>query len=215
MVKDKCLIAFVLDRSGSMAQVKPDVIGGFNQFVTDQLAVPGEAEMYLVQFDNQYEVVFENFPLKDVPKMDDKTFVPRGTTALWDAVGRTIDDIGKILDKADDNRKPEKVMLVVFTDGHENASHEYTAKQVADRVTHQQSKYGWEVIFLGAGIDAWAVGGQLGISKDLCFNVARTGAGVQAAYHTASLHTTRYRTGNNPDDINWSNKEKGEGSNAV
>lgn len=193
--ENKCLIVFVLDRSGSMEMVRDDTIGGFNSFIQGQKEVPGEAEVYMAQFDNRYEVVHENVQIDKVPELTGVTFKPRGTTALYDAVGKTIDEIGGILANTPEEDKPEKVMFCILTDGYENASEKYNADQVKERIHHQEQKYGWMFNFLAAGVDAWAIGGGMGIDKDLCFNVARTGNGIRSAYATASLNTTSYRTG--------------------
>lgn len=153
MKKGFTRIAVVLDRSGSMSAVREATIDGFNEFVNGQRQAPGEASLLLTQFDHEYETVFDK-PLADVPKLDSKTYVPRGSTALHDAIGRTINELGKQLETAPEGERPEHVVLVILTDGHENASHEFTRDKIAEMVTHQREKYQWNFIFLGANQDA-------------------------------------------------------------
>ncbi len=204
--KNLCEIVVILDRSGSMESVRQDAIGGFNTFMDDQKQVDGEARVTLVQFDNEYETVFENTPIHELPTMDENTFVPRGTTALLYAVGRTIDEVGKRLDATPEDGKPEKVMVAILTDGFENASHNmkpsYDNDKIKQMIDHQKSKYGWEFIFLAAGVDAWSQGGLMGIPKADCFTVAANAQGIQSAYTSMSVRTTAYRKG---DKAGWSN----------
>jgi len=191
--KDFAEIVCVIDRSGSMEAIRTDAIGGFNTFVEEQRKVPGEAAITFTQFDTEYEVVYTNKPLADVPALDASTYVPRGMTALLDAIGRTINDLGARLEKTDENDRPEKVIFIILTDGHENASHEFTRDKVFEMITHQKEKYGWEFIFLAAGQDAIATGMGLGIDAKDAVNFAATGKGVRAAYSSMSDMTASRR----------------------
>jgi len=205
--KNLCEIVVILDRSGSMEGVRQDAIGGFNTFMDDQKKVEGEARVTLVQFDNEYETVFENLPINEIPVMDHNTFVPRGTTALLYAVGRTIDEVGKRLDGLVEESKPEKVMVAILTDGYENASHHMTPSydnhKIKKMIELQKSQYNWDFIFLAAGVDAWAIGGAMGIPKQDTMSVAHNAAGIQSAYTSMSVRTTAYRKGE--ADPDWQN----------
>lgn len=152
---DKTLtqIAVVLDRSGSMGSVVKPTIDNFNKFVEQQRATPGRARLRLVQFDHEYNFLYDK-PLEQVEKLTTATFVPRGSTALFDAIGRTIDALGASLSITPETERPGKVIVLVLTDGYENASSLYTREQVASMVKHQREKYSWEFVFMGATQDA-------------------------------------------------------------
>lgn len=165
---DTTHIFFVLDRSGSMRSCRSDTIGGFNTFLEDQQrSKVDEGFFSLYQFDHEYLTVHENVPLADVPPLTLETFVPRGRTALLDAIGRTLKNIDRL--------KPTgKVIVVILTDGDENESREYTYAHIADLVTERKAR-GYEFIFLGANQDAIATASRLSISGGaaLTFNTSR------------------------------------------
>jgi len=192
-------IVFLLDRSGSMASIKSDVIGGFNQFLEDQKKVPGEAIFTLVQFDSDipHELVHSRVPLLTVSNLTDDTFQPRSWTPLYDAVGWTIDYLGKEIEKLSEEERPEIVIFAILTDGLENASKEYTKDGVFNRVRHQQDKYNWKFVYLGANQDAMAESQKLGIQLDpLANNVigyAATSVGTRQAFASGTQSTTLYR----------------------
>lgn len=187
----KVEIVCIVDRSGSMSNIKTDAIGGFNQFLAAQQALPGEANFTLVLFDDRYETPQNAIDLKAAEPMTDATFVPRGGTALFDAVGRTIDALGQRFTLSD--VKPEKVIVAILTDGEENSSREYTQSRISGMIRHQESKYGWEFIFLAANQDAFAAGAQLGIKLQNTANFAATGQGVRDAYAATSCLVGNYR----------------------
>jgi hypothetical protein len=195
MRQDATHITIVLDRSGSMCAVAGDTIGGFNKFLADQKAVPGFATLTLAQFDHEYEIVHNSKPVAEVPPLDDKTFVPRGNTALLDAIGRTIVATGATLAGMPEDQRPAKVVFVIITDGQENASREYTRAKVLEMITHQRETYAWEFVFLGANQDAIAAGSSLGISVANSLTYASNAVGTQSAFASASSNTRSYRTG--------------------
>ena len=190
----KAEIVCVIDRSGSMASISQDAIGGFNTFLAEQKKVPGEATLTYVQFDTDYEVVHENKPLNDVPDIDSKTYVPRGATALLDAIGKTIESVGKRLSGLAESLRPDKVIFVILTDGEENSSHEYSKAKIKEMITHQKDVYQWEFIFLAANQDAFAEGVKLGIDIKDTSNFAATGKGVRQAYGIATASAAAYRS---------------------
>ena len=192
-MKDETDITVVLDRSGSMASVRDDTIGGFNSFLEEQKAVPGSACVSLVQFDDQYEVVYECRDVQDAPDLSPRTFVPRGSTALLDAIGRTLNATGARLAALPEAARPGKVLLVVMTDGLENASHEFGAGQVFDMITHQRDKYQWEIVFIGANQDAVLTGASYGLPASNALDYAATPAGTRHALSILSKATTKMR----------------------
>jgi hypothetical protein len=149
MKHDLTQIAVILDRSGSMTSCEKQTIDNFNEFVNQQKAQPGEARLRLVQFDDKYEFLYDK-RLQDVEHLTDKTFVPRGMTALNDAIGRTCEELGRTLASMPDHERPGKVIVVILTDGCENNSTNYTKWRVAEIVKHQRDKYNWAFIFMGA-----------------------------------------------------------------
>lgn len=155
MRQDYTDITVILDRTGSMAGIAPDMIGGFNSFITEQKKLPGICRVSLLQFDTEaIEWVYQAKDLKDVP---DLVLVPRGGTPLWDAVGRGVTESGERLAKLDEASRPGHVLVMVITDGEENSSHEWNADQVKALITEQKDKYKWSFTFLGAGLDKFVV----------------------------------------------------------
>lgn len=186
-------IIIILDRSGSMASVAGDTIGGFNEFLSKQKTEQGEAKMTLVQFDNLYEKVYEALPLADVKPLDRTTFVPRGSTALLDAIGTTILAQGKRFDEA--SSKPGKVVVAILTDGEENSSREFTREKVFALIKEQRDKWAWDFYFLGANQDAIRAAGDIGILKAQAITYAANAKGVDAAFDVLNLATTSSREG--------------------
>lgn len=179
MQNDLTEIAYVLDRSGSMQSLASDAIGGFNAFLDSQKQVEGRANFTLVLFDHEYLVIHKSTDIQQVPELDAKTYVPRGQTAMLDAVGRTIDDLGARLAAMPEADRPAKIIVAIFTDGLENASKDYTSTRVAQMIKHQQEKYSWEFLFLAANQDAVASAAKLAIPAARAINVEASGAGVR------------------------------------
>lgn len=192
--KDFAEIVCVIDRSGSMKKIRTDAIGGFNTFVEEQRKVPGEASLTYTQFDTEYEIVYSNKSLNEVPVLTEETFVPRGFTALLDAIGRTINEVGERLAKTEEKDHPEKVIFTILTDGKENASSEFSREQIFEMITHQKENYSWEFIFLGANQDAIRAGVSLGVSKKDSFNFDATKKGIRVGYGAMGQTVTSYRT---------------------
>jgi uncharacterized protein YegL len=162
-------IIIVLDRSGSMDGIVDDTIGGINTLITEQAKNPGEVKLTLIQFDNQYEVFVAGRPIKDVPLLNKATYVPRGSTALLDAIGRTINDVGARLSTTKEEERPSLVLFVIQTDGQENASREYTHEKIKQMIAHQKDTYKWQFLFLGADQDAFQ-GMGLGLAQGTVYN---------------------------------------------
>lgn len=186
-------IAFILDRSGSMASVKTDAIGGFNTFVEQQRELPGDARMSLVLFDHEYTPVYDDKPIREVPELTAQTYVPRGRTALYDAVGQTIDMVGSRLARTPEPERPAKVIVAIMTDGLENASTDYSHARIAEMIKHQQDVYSWEFVFLGANMDVPAVARSLNIAEANAVAYAASPAGTQGAYRSLNERVSRMR----------------------
>jgi uncharacterized protein YegL len=161
MRSDLTDITLVVDRSGSMAQVREDAEGGVNSFIEQQAKEPGEALLTLVQFDTEYEFLYKGVPISQVPKYE---LVPRGMTALLDAVGRAINETGERLAKMNEQDRPGLVIFVVMTDGQENSSKEFSKTDIKAMIQRQQDTYHWHFTFLGANQDAFAEAGGMGIA---------------------------------------------------
>lgn len=187
-------IVCIVDRSGSMQSIATDAVGGFNAFLEGQQAHPGSARLTLALFDHEYLVVHNAVDLKEVPPLSTKTYVPRGSTALYDAVGRTVDEIGRRLAATPEPERPEKVIVAILTDGMENSSHEYTQQRVFDMIEHQRSKYGWEFVFLAANQDAFAAAAALAISAADAAGYSASPSGTRAAWADINERVSKKRS---------------------
>ena len=188
-------ITIVLDRSGSMASVVGDTIGGFNRFLEDQKNAPGEAALTLVQFDNVYESVHDAVRIQEVPLLTTQTFVPRGSTALLDAIGRAVDETGRRLEARPEADRPAKVIVVIVTDGQENSSHEYSLARINEMISRQRDTYSWEFVFLGANQDAIATASSMGIMTANAMSFAHNSVGTSKAFAATSGNILRSRSG--------------------
>lgn len=188
--QDYTYIGLILDRSGSMASIKEDMEGALNTFIEDQKKVPGRCDVSLVQFDDVVENVFLHKPLYDVQKI---VLTPRNMTALYDAIGKTINTLGEYFKRLPEDQRPEKVLIVTITDGHENHSREFSHSQIKDMITHQTDKYGWQFTFIGANQDAIMTGTGLGVDRTKGLTFGANKGGTQAVGMSLSSATTRFR----------------------
>ncbi len=179
-------LVFILDRSGSMAGLESDTIGGFNAMIEKQKKQDGECFVSTVLFDDRSEVLHDRIKLNDVPKMTDNDYTVRGCTALIDALGSAIHHIRNIHKYARPEDVPENTMFVITTDGQENASHRYSSKDVKKMIEKQKEKHGWEFLFIGANIDAVETAKQYGIGKDRAVNYKADGQGTRILYDSVS-----------------------------
>lgn len=190
-------LVFILDRSGSMGGLEKDTIGGFNSLIAKQRAENGEALVSLVLFDHVSEVVFDRLPLDEVPELTEKEYYVRGSTALLDAVGGAVSHIGNIHKYIGQYAKnadavPEKTLVVITTDGMENASREYTYKKVREMIERQKTRYGWEFLFLGANIDAEAEAERYGIDRSRAVRFHSDSRGTALNYSVVSRAVRSY-----------------------
>ncbi len=163
MRNDLTDIVFVVDRSGSMASRRLDAEGGINAFIGGQKKTEGDAIFTLIQFDDKYDFVHKGMKIEDVPPY---TLRPRGWTALLDAVGKAINETGERLDAMPESERPGNVVVVIVTDGQENASKEFGRKQIRDMITHQQEVYNWNFTYIGADESTFADSASIGISSN-------------------------------------------------
>lgn len=194
MKKGLTELAFIIDRSGSMSGLEDDTIGGFNSMLKEQQAVEGEAYITTVLFDNRYELLHDRIDIQAVAPLTREDYTVRGSTALLDAIGKTIHKIREAQRNTKEEYRAEKVMFIIITDGQENASHRYTADMIRQRIEHQK-KYGWEFIFFGANMDVIAEAGKIGIKADRAQNYCADFSGTQATYTAMSAMSTAFRTG--------------------
>lgn len=207
MKKDYTHITMILDRSGSMSSVANDAIGGFNSFLEDQKKIQGDATLTLVQFDDTYEVLNNFVPIKNVNPLDSVTFKPRGTTALLDAIGRGIKETGSILESMSESNRPEKVVIVIITDGLENASRQFNSNQINEMIRHQKENYNWHFTFIGSNQDAITSAQAIGISAAAALTNSHNAAGVQNSYNSLSASIGNLR-GNLTRSLTYSPEDR-------
>ena len=194
MKKGLTEIICVLDRSGSMSTIIDDAIGGFNTFIESQKILPGSAKISIVLFDDQYDLIESGVDINESKKLNESIYVPRGMTALLDAVGKTINDVGARLSKTEEDEKPEKVLFAILTDGAENASKAFTKEKVNEMIEHQKNTYKWDFVFLAANQDAIQSGTALGVNATSCMCFNATSKGTRGAYSDLATYATSYRT---------------------
>ena len=187
-------ITIVLDRSGSMASVKDATIEAFNGFLHSQKTGDGDVQLSLVQFDDQYEPLLNAVPMAQVADLTPTTFEPRGSTALLDAIGRTIVETGQRLSQMPEPQRPGTVVFVIQTDGFENASHNFRIEQINSMIAEQRQQYSWEFIFLGANQDAIASASQYGIGAGQALSYSQDAAGTLGAFRVLERKFQSHRT---------------------
>lgn len=186
MRKDLTELVFILDRSGSMSGLEGDTIGGYNSMLEKQKKEAGEAVITTVLFDDKYELLHDRINLRGIAPITDREYFVRGSTALLDAVGKTINKIGNAQKHTAEDERAEHVMFIITTDGMENASHKYSYEKIRQMIERQKSRYGWEFIFLGANIDAIASAERFGIGKDRAANYNADSEGTLLNYEVIS-----------------------------
>ena len=187
-------IISIVDRSGSMQSILDDAIGGFNTFLAAQQRQPGEAKLSLILFDHEYQVVHQAVDIQQVEPLNQDTYVPRGSTALLDAVGKTIDAVGERLAATAESEKPSQVIVSILTDGYENASQTYSKPKVAEMIKHQTEKYNWAFEFQAANMDAFAAAKELSIAPDRVVQFEATSQGVREAFAQQSQRISAIRS---------------------
>ena len=186
MKKNLTEMVFILDRSGSMAGLEEDTIGGFNAMIEKQKKEEGEALVSTVLFSAESTVIYDRVDIRKIEPMTEKQYNVYGSTALIDAIGQAIHHIGNVHKYAREEDRPEHTIFIITTDGMENASHRYSSKEVKDMVERQKQRYGWEFLFLGANIDAVETAGQFGIGADRAVRFRNDPKGIKLNYETVS-----------------------------
>ncbi len=194
MKKNLTELVFILDRSGSMAGLEQDTIGGFNAMMKKQRREPGEALISTVLFDSESQVIHDRVPLDQVPVLTEEEYYVRGCTALLDAVGGAIHHISNVHKYARREDVPERTLFVITTDGLENASRRYSYEKVKAMIERQKKEYGWEFLFLGANIDAAREAARFGISADRAANYLADREGTGVIYETVSEAVCQVRS---------------------
>lgn len=194
-------IAVILDRTGSMEEIRDDTIGGFNAFLKAQQAQPGLATLTLVQFDSQdpYEVIHRFEPIQEVPELTRNTYVPRASTPLLDATGRGIIDLEGCLAKFKKNQRPSKIIFVVVTDGQENSSCEFTKDRIEKMIREKEYKEQWQFVFLSADLDAFDDAMGVGFRMKSSLMYEKNQQGSEAAWASLSNQSSKYRSCVAPD----------------
>ena len=203
MKKNLTEIVFILDRSGSMAGLEDDTIGGFNAMIEKQKRETGEALVSTVLFDNESEVIYDRVNVQRIEPMTRNEYYVRGCTALLDAVGGAIYHIGNVHKYAREEDRPEKTLFVITTDGMENASRKYSYDRLKAMIERQKEKYGWEFLFLGANIDAAKEAARFGINADRAANYHADSEGTNVIYETVSEAITQVRCCAAPLSADW------------
>ena len=186
MKKNLTEMVFILDRSGSMAGLEEDTIGGFNAMIEKQKKEEGEALVSTVLFSAESTVIYDRVDIRKIEPMTEKQYNVYGSTALIDAIGQAIHHIGNVHKYAREEDRPEHTIFIITTDGMENASHRYSSKEVKDMVERQKQRYGWEFLFLGANIDAVEPAGRFGIGADRAVRFRNDPKGIKLNYETVS-----------------------------
>ncbi|MFD0824297.1 vWA domain-containing protein [Neobacillus sp. M.A.Huq-85] len=199
MKKDLTELVFILDKSGSMAGLEADTIGGYNAMLKKQQKAEREAVVTTVLFDHDIELLHDRIYVKGISPITDEDYEVGGTTALLDAIGFTIQKIVKVEKKTMEEERAEKVLFVITTDGKENASREFSREKIKKMVQHQKEKYGWEFLFLGANIDAISTAAQFGIQEDFAVDYHADKIGTEVNFEAVNEAVSNLRSGKKLD----------------
>ena len=194
MPKHLTELVFILDRSGSMSGLESDTIGGFNAMLKKQQVEPGECRITTVLFDGEYEILHDRLDIKAISPITEQEYFVRGNTALLDAIGKTLHKISHAQKQSKPEYRADKVLVVIITDGMENASREYSYEQVKSKIELQKSQSGWEFIFLGANIDAAETAECFGIDRSRAQNFHNDSQGIELNYLVLSEAIANFRT---------------------
>lgn len=203
MKKNLTELVFILDRSGSMAGLEDDTIGGFNAMLRKQKDEPGEALVSTVLFDNESVVIHDRVDIREIAPLTRKEYYARGCTALLDAIGGAIHHIGNVHKYARAEDRPARTLFVITTDGMENASRRYSREQLRAMIERQKQSYGWEFLFLGANIDAAGEAARFGIGADCAANYRADREGTGVIYEALAETITRVRACDVPLSADW------------
>ena len=202
ILKETMEIVFILDRSGSMAGLEQDTIGGFNGLIEKQKREASSARVSLILFDDRTEVILDRVPIEDIGSLCEEEYYVRGSTALWDAVGRSVLHIARVRQKMKTESRPEKTLFIITTDGMENSSVEYSLDQVKQLIERQKERDHWEFLFLGANIDAVQTAGSMGIGASRAVNFHADKPGMRKNFGILAKAMKLYEESEELDE-NW------------
>ena len=194
-------IICVLDRSGSMGSIKNDAIGGYNTFLEDQKNVEGIARLTNILFNTEYLIKENNVDIRDVAPFNTDSYKTSGSTALYDAIGKTIDDRIEWLSSVPASERPEKTLCVILTDGEENASRRYSKSQIKSKITEMREDFNWEFIFLAANQDAMLAADSIGVSRSNTMSWKSDSEGTKVAYANVSKAAKSYRSSSKRENL--------------
>ena len=208
MKKGYTHITILVDRSGSMASIRDDTIGGFNTFLGEQKAQPGEATLTLVQFDSQdpYEVLQDFRQIAEVPELTSATYVPRASTPLLDALGRGISDLAAKIENLPEDQQPEHAVFVILTDGRENSSLEFNKPQIVEMIRDRRENHGWHFTFLSADLAAINDAASYGIPRAAMLQFDKS-SGTRRAYRSTSSRIRELRSGK-AKDLSYTDEDR-------
>jgi len=199
--QDLTHITLVIDRSGSMQAVCDDAIGGFNAFVEQQRVLSGQATLTLIQFDDRYEEVYRGCPMELAPQLDRDSYIPRGATALYDALGRSLAETVEYVRAMPEPERPSRVVVAILTDGHENASREYTYARVHEVLKRTIALPDWKVVFLASDLDVVKSAEQMGVPPETSVLFERSPRGTLLGFAHISKSVTAARGGPVPPPL--------------
>jgi Mg-chelatase subunit ChlD len=199
-------ITFVLDSSGSMAKIRDDTVGGFNSFLEDQRTEEGSASVSLYEFNTNVETIYEGRRLTDAEELDEENYIPGGRTALYDAIVTAIDGTNSYLASLDAD-EPDSVVVVVLTDGKENAS-ETSQESVQGIVEYWREEFEWEFLFIGANQDAALTAERMGMDAQKSLDMDHSGEGAEAAYDSTSARVSEVRSMGHTDGFDESDRKR-------
>ena len=202
IMKETMEIVFILDRSGSMAGLEQDTIGGFTGLIEKQKQEASSARVSLILFDDRTEVILDRVPIEDIGSLSEEEYYVRGSTALWDAVGRSVLHIARVHQKMKAENRPEKTLFIITTDGMENSSVEYSLDQVKQLIERQKERDHWEFLFLGANIDAVQTAGSMGIGASRAVNFHADKPGMRKNFGILAKAMKLYEESEELDE-NW------------
>jgi hypothetical protein len=189
----KTEVLFILDKSGSMNSIKSDAIGGYNAFIDEQKKLEDDTKFSLFLFDSNYQKIYESVSLSEIKSLDESTYIPSSMTALYDAIGITIEESVTKYNKLSDNEKPDRVLCVILTDGENNKSTKYTREAIFEMIDERR-KNDWEFIFLAAGQDAMKVASSMNIDTSNSYNFSASSDGMSDVFQKVSCASTLYRS---------------------
>lgn len=186
MRNDLTELVYILDASGSMSSLADDTIGGFNSMINKQKEEPGEARITTIVFDSTHKTIHDHVNVKNIEPLTRNEYCPNGMTALLDALGYTINSIGERLHNTPEEERPGSVIFTITTDGYENSSREFTKDTIKKMIEHQQEKYNWKFLFIGANMDAVTEASTYGIDSSYAMNFSATDEGICSVYAAAA-----------------------------